>query len=68
MVQNIYSEGYHGDEMIHIENTKQLPWCALRHYLVKDEAEAVAIAGTNKGYLFQQTEDTLYLFVESEMR
>ena len=51
--------------MTHIQNTRELPWCDLRHYLVKDEAEAVQIAGTNKAYLFQQTEDTLYLFVEA---
>ena len=54
--------------MTHITNTKQLPWCNPRHYLVKDEAEAVAIAGTNAAYLFQQTAEALYLFVESEMR
>jgi hypothetical protein len=49
--------------MTHIENTRELPWCELRHYLVKDEAEAVAIAGDNKSYLFQQTAEALYLFV-----
>ena len=49
--------------MTHITNTKQLPWCELRAYLVKDEAEAVQMADGRTAYLYQQTEDALYLFV-----
>lgn len=50
--------------MTHITNTRELPWCQLRAYSVKDEAEARQIAGDKTAYLFQQTEDALYLFVE----
>jgi len=49
--------------MTHIENTKQLPWCELRVFAVKDEAEAVAIADGRKAYLFQQVIGALYVFV-----
>lgn len=49
--------------MTHITNTKELPWCDLRAYLVKDEVEAAQIANGRKAYLFQQTDDALYLFV-----
>ena len=47
-----------------IQNTKELPWCNLRAYQVADEAEARRIAGERKAYLFQQTEQALYCFVE----
>ena len=47
-----------------ITNTKQLPWCDLRAYQVADEAEARRIAGERKCYLFAQTAEALYVFVE----
>ena len=47
-----------------IQNTRELPRCDLRAYLVKDEAAARAIAGERKCYLFAQTAEALYLFVE----
>jgi len=50
--------------MTYITNTRELPWCELRVYLVRDEAEARQLARNRKAYLFQQTEDALYLFVE----
>jgi hypothetical protein len=50
--------------MTHIQNTKELPWCDLRAYSVKDEEEAAKIANGRRCWLFQQTDDALYLFVE----
>jgi hypothetical protein len=50
--------------MTTITNTKELPWCDLRAYQVKDESEAREIAGTKTAYLFQQTAEALYVFVE----
>ena len=50
--------------MTHITYIKELPWCALRAYQVKDEAEAAQIADGRRAYLFQQTEKALYVFVE----
>ena len=50
--------------MTTILNTRELPACDLRAYSVKDEAEAAQIANGRKSYLFHQTEDALYLFVE----
>ena len=47
-----------------IQNTRELPWCDLRAYQVTDEAEARKIAGTRTAYLFQQTAEALYVFVE----
>ena len=49
--------------MTHITYIKELPWCALRAYQVKDEAEAAQIADGRRAYLFQQTEKALYVFV-----
>ena len=50
--------------MTHITYIKELPWCPLRAYSVKDEAEAAVIANGRRAWLFQQTEQALYLFVE----
>jgi hypothetical protein len=50
--------------MITITNTKELPWTPVRAYLVADESEAREIAGTKTAYLFQQTAEALYVFVE----
>ena len=50
--------------MTTITNTKELPWCELRCYQVKDEHEAREIAGDQRAYLFRQTEKALYLYVE----
>ena len=49
--------------MTYISNTKELPWCDLRAHLVQDETEAQRIAEGRQAYLFQQTDDALYLFV-----
>jgi hypothetical protein len=56
------------DNMTHITSTRELPGCALRAYLVRNEAEAQAIAGTARAWLYQQTEQALYLFVELDER
>lgn len=47
-----------------ITNTRELPWCELRVYLVKDEIAALKVAAGRKAYLFQQTSEALYVFVE----
>ena len=58
--------GRKDDRMItEIENTRQLPWTSVRGYTVKDEQEAEQIADGKTAYLFRQTEDALYLFVET---
>ena len=49
--------------MTTIQNTKELPWCELRAYTVKDVEEAERIAAGRECWLFQQTDDALYLFV-----
>ena len=54
--------------MTHMTNTRELPRCQLRAYIVKDEAEAVRVADGRTGYLFQQTATALYLFVEESER
>lgn len=50
--------------MTHITNTKELPWCELRAYSVKNETEAEQIAAGREAWLFKQTDNALYLFVK----
>lgn len=53
--------------MTRITNTKELPWYPLRAYAVRDEAEAVQIAGGRKAWLFEQVSGALYLYVAEKL-